>query len=103
MADAAATRQIVGLGLPATEEDDESWSAPPSRRGKDLAIDGEPPGSVGVVLSNQVYVDRTKLPPALVNRIIPQAAFQNPEFCLAQAMRLPTLGEPRHRLRASRR
>jgi superfamily II DNA or RNA helicase len=95
VADAAATGEIVGLRLPATEEDDEPWSAPPSRRGKDLVIDGELPSSVEVVLANEVYVDRTKLPPALVNRIIRLAAFQNPEFYAAQAMRLPTFGKPR--------
>jgi superfamily II DNA or RNA helicase len=95
VADAAATGQIVGLRLPATEEDDEPWSAPPSRRRKDLVIDGELPGSIEVVMANQVYVDRTRLPPALVNRIIRLAAFQNPEFYAAQAMRLPTFGKPR--------
>jgi superfamily II DNA or RNA helicase len=47
------------------------------------------------VLGNQVYIDRTKLPPALVNRIARLAAFQNPEFYAAQAMRLPTFGKPR--------
>jgi hypothetical protein len=50
---------------------------------------------VEVVLGNQVSIDRTRLPPALVNRIIRLATFQNPEFYLAQAMRLPTFGKPR--------
>lgn len=95
VADSAATGQIVGLRLPATEEDDEPWIAPPSRRGKDLVIDGELPGSVEVVLANQIYVDRTKLPPVLVNHVMRLAAFQNPEFYAAQAMRLPTFGKPR--------
>ncbi len=45
--------------------------------------------------SNQVYIDRSTLPPALVNRLIRLAAFQNPEFYAAQAMRLPTFGKPR--------
>jgi hypothetical protein len=53
------------------------------------------PGSAEVVLGNQVYIDRTKLPPVLVNRIARLAAFQNPEFYAAQAMRLPTFGKPR--------
>ena len=53
------------------------------------------PNSVEVVLGNQVYIDRSKLPPALVNRIARLAAFQNPEFYAAQAMRLPTFGKPR--------
>jgi superfamily II DNA or RNA helicase len=47
------------------------------------------------VLGNQVYIDRTKLPSALVSRIARLAAFQNPEFYAAQAMRLPTFGKPR--------
>src|ERR1700761_4932043 len=53
------------------------------------------PLSVEIVLGNQVYIDRAALPPALVNRLIRLAAFQNPEFYSAQAMRLPTFGKPR--------
>ena len=53
------------------------------------------PERVEVVLGNQVYIDRSALPPALVNRLIRLAAFQNPEFYAAQAMRLPTFGKPR--------
>jgi superfamily II DNA or RNA helicase len=53
------------------------------------------PERVTIVLSNQVYVDRGGLPPALVNRLARLAAFQNPEFYAAQAMRLPTFGKPR--------
>jgi hypothetical protein len=60
-----------------------------------LPIDGELPKSVEVVFGNQVYVDRSKLPPALINRLARLAAFQNPEFYAAQAMRLPTFGKPR--------
>lgn len=95
LAEAAATGQILGVRLPSTEEDDEPWAALPSRRSKGPPIEGELPGSVEVVLGNQIYVDRTKLPPALVNRIARLAAFQNPEFYAAQAMRLPTFGKPR--------
>ena len=53
------------------------------------------PERLEVVLGNQVYIDRSVLPPALVNRLIRLAAFQNPEFYAAQAMRLPTFGKPR--------
>jgi superfamily II DNA or RNA helicase len=48
-----------------------------------------------VVLANEVYIDRSILPPALANRLIRLAAFQNPEFYAAQGMRLPTFGKPR--------
>jgi len=95
VAEAAASGQIIRVRLPSTGEDDEPWAALPSRRGKEPPIEGELPGSVEVVLGNQVYIDRLKLPPALVNRIARLAAFQNPEFYAAQAMRLPIFGKPR--------
>jgi hypothetical protein len=47
------------------------------------------------LFGNQIYIDRLKLQPALVNRLARLAAFQNPEFYAAQAMRLPTFGKPR--------
>ena len=95
MAEAAAAGQIFGVQLPSTDEDDEPWAAPPSRRSKEPPIEGALPDSVEVVLGNQIYMDRSMLPPALVNRIARLAAFQNPEFYAAQAMRLPTFGKPR--------
>ncbi len=95
LADAATDGQIFGVRLPSTNEDDEPWTAPPSRRNKEPPIEGPLPKSVEVVLGNQVYIDRSKLPPALVNRIARLAAFQNPEFYAAQAIRLPTFGKPR--------
>jgi len=93
--EAAGAGQILGVQLPSTDEDDEPWAATPSRRKKEPPIEGPLPDSVEVVLGNQVYIDRSKLPPALVNRIARLAAFQNPEFYAAQAMRLPTFGKPR--------
>ena len=78
--EAAAIGKIIGVRLPSTEEDDEPWAALPSRRNKEPPIEGELPASVALVLGNQVYIDRTKLPPVLVNRIARLAAFQNPEF-----------------------
>ena len=93
--EAAAAGQIFGVQLPPTDEDDEPWTASPSRRNKEPPIEGPFPRSVEVVLGNQIYIDRSKLPPGLVNRIARLAAFQNPEFYAAQAMRLPTFGKPR--------
>jgi superfamily II DNA or RNA helicase len=95
VAEASNAGQVLGVRLPATEDGDEPWTAPPSRRAKDLLIQGEIPAAVDVVLANQVYLDRPTLPPSLVNRIMRLAAFQNPEFYAAQAMRLPTFGKPR--------
>ena len=93
--EAASSGQIIGVRLPSTEEEDEPWAALPSRRSKEPLIEGELPDAVEVVLGNQLYIDRTRLPPALVNRVARLAAFQNPEFYAAQAMRLPTFGKPR--------
>jgi hypothetical protein len=86
---------MLAVQLPSTEEDDEPWTALPSRRSKEPAIESVLPELVEVVLGNQVYIDRSNLPPVLVNRIGRLAAFQNPEFYTAQAMRLSTFGKPR--------
>jgi superfamily II DNA or RNA helicase len=93
--EAATAGQILAVRLPSTEEDDEPWAALPSRRSKEPAIEGPLPDLVEIVLGNQVYIDRSNIPPALVNRIARLAAFQNPEFYLAQAMRVSTFGKPR--------
>ena len=74
-------------------EDDEPWKA--SRTAKWPVITGPLPLRVGIVLSNQVFVDSTGLPAILRNRILRLASFSNPEFYQAQAMRLSTWGKPR--------
>jgi len=92
---ASSVGRILGVRLPLDDDDHEPWTAPPSRRKADLPVIGQMPETLEVVLGNQVYIDRGVLPPALVNRLIRLAAFQNPEFYAAQAMRLPTFGKPR--------
>ena len=92
---ASSSGRILGVRLPVDDDDEQPWLAPPSRRKPDPPIQGDLPGQVEVVIGNKVYVDRTGLPPALINRLARLAAFQNPEFYVAQAMRLPTFGTPR--------
>ena len=92
---AVTAGRIVGLRLPLDDDDETPWRAPPSRRRAAQPIVGEVPEGVAVVLGNQVYIDRSMLPPSLVNRLIRLAAFQSPEFYAAQAMRLPIFGKPR--------
>ncbi|MBN1868475.1 DEAD/DEAH box helicase [Candidatus Sumerlaeota bacterium] len=53
------------------------------------------PEKVEVVLGNQIYLAKEGLPPALRNRLIRLAAFQNPDFYRAQALRFPTFDKPR--------
>jgi len=88
--------RIVGVRMAATDgEDDAPWTAPPSRRRKEAPIEGPLPVELEMVLADQIYLAKQDLPPALRNRLIRLAAFQNPEFYRAQAMRLPTYDKPR--------
>src|SRR3989475_12775236 len=86
----------MGVGMAAAEEDDDDpWTAPPSRRRKEPPIPGPLPEKLELVLGDQIYIAKDNLPPALRNRLLRLAAFQNPEFYRAQAMRLPTYDKPR--------
>jgi superfamily II DNA or RNA helicase len=53
------------------------------------------PDSLTVTVANLIYLEKTQLPQSLANRLIRLAAFQNPEFYKAQAMRLPVWDKPR--------
>ncbi|NVM04474.1 MAG: DEAD/DEAH box helicase family protein, partial [Candidatus Helarchaeota archaeon] len=68
----------------------EPWMLPPSRKRKELKITGPLPEQVKLTLNNQIYIDKSEITPFLQNQLIRIAAFQNPEFYKAQAMRLPT-------------
>lgn len=48
-----------------------------------------------LTLSDKLYIEKERLPQPLLNRLIRLAAFQNPEFYKAQAMRFPVWGKPR--------
>ncbi len=87
--------RILGVRLPPDDEDDQPWLAPPSRRRQDPPLGGEAPMSLELVLGNQIYVAKEGLHPGLRNRLLRVAAFQNPEFYRAQAMRLSTYLKPR--------
>jgi len=88
--------EFLGIRLPVTDEnDDQPWAAPPSRRGMESPIVGPFPEQIDLVLGNQVYIPKAGITPSLRNRLIRLAAFQNPEFYQAQAMRLSTFGKPR--------
>ena len=87
---------IIGVKIVATDEDDiEPWLEPPSRKNKEIPITGPLPDQIKLVLGNQIYIEKEILSPSLRNRIIRLAAFQNPEFYKAQAMRFPTFDKPR--------
>lgn len=87
--------RVLGVRLPPQDEDDEPWAAPPSRRHHEPPLAGELPPALELVLGNQVYIPKDGLHPGLRNRLLRLAAFQNPEFYKAQAMRLSTYDKPR--------
>ena len=93
--DAERRGRILGVRLPPQDDGEtEPWTAPPSRR-REAPIVGDLPPTLDVVLGNQIYIPKQGLNPGLRNRLLRLAAFQNPEFYKAQAMRLSTYNKPR--------
>jgi superfamily II DNA or RNA helicase len=90
--------RVVGVRMALPDGDDETgepWKLTPSRQRKETLPSGVMPKAVEMVLSDQLYVPNGDLPPQLRNALVRLAAFQNPEFYKAQAMRLPTYDKPR--------
>ena len=87
---------LIGVRFGVSEDQDvDPWMLPPSRMRADRPIPGPFPAQVQVVRSNHVYIEKNGLHSAMLNRLLRLAAFQNPEFYKAQAMRLPTFNKPR--------
>ena len=74
------------------EENANPWqkSAPSSP-----TVAGPLPESLSVTLANLIYVEKAGLSQPLANRLIRLAAFQNPAFYQAQAMRFSVWDKPR--------
>ncbi|MGE4182496.1 MAG: DEAD/DEAH box helicase family protein [Limisphaerales bacterium] len=89
--------RVVGVRFVAPDLDGalEPWALTPSRRPVRQPISGALPKSIAIVLADQVYVPKSGVPAALRNQLVRLAAFQNPEFHKAQALRLPTYDLPR--------
>lgn len=76
-----------------TEEDEKTpWISPEPLTNK---ISTPLPDSINIVLANQIFISKEDLPQPLLNKLIRLAAFQNPEFYKAQAMRMPVWDKPR--------
>ena len=94
--EASTFGDTLGVRLAITDEEDgEPCTSPPSRRRKEKPITTPLPESISLVQGNQIFIPKEKLTPPLKNRLIRLAAFQNPEFYKAQAMRLSTFDKPR--------
>lgn len=74
----------------AEEDQPEPWKTP-----REQQLSCPMPATLTVTLANLIYFEKTELPQALANRLIRLAAFQNPEFYKAQAMRLSVWNKPR--------
>ncbi len=68
--------------------------SPTGKRGN-TKLAGPLPSRIEATLSQRLFVARSDLPPALINRIRRLAAFQNPEFYRRQATRQPIYRTPR--------
>jgi superfamily II DNA or RNA helicase/very-short-patch-repair endonuclease len=88
--------RVLGVRLPPQDEGTQApWIAPPSRHCKEPPLVGDLPSTLELVLGNQIYIAKERLHPGVRNRLLRLAAFQNPEFYKAQAMRLSTYDKPR--------
>ncbi|MBO9745968.1 DEAD/DEAH box helicase family protein [Xanthomonas phaseoli pv. dieffenbachiae] len=82
--------------LDVTFIDDEDMATPWKRgSASPQKLSGVMPTSLTVTLANLIYFEKAQLPQALANRLIRLAAFQNPEFYKAQAMRMSVWDKPR--------
>jgi superfamily II DNA or RNA helicase len=82
--------------LDVTFIDDEDLATPWKRESTAVRkLTGPMPKSLTVTLADRIYFEKSPLPQALANRLIRLAAFQNPEFYKAQAMRMSVWDKPR--------
>ena len=92
---ASASGGLLSVRLPLVEDNEEPWLAPPSRKRAPTLLCDATPETVTLARADQLYVPRQGLPSPLVARLVRLAAFQNPEFYAAQAMRRSTHDKPR--------
>ncbi|MEA5417102.1 TOTE conflict system archaeo-eukaryotic primase domain-containing protein [Synechococcus sp. BA-132 BA5] len=84
-----------GHPLDLTFIDEEDLATPWKARPPRSKLNGPLPSSLGLTLADRLYVERSELPQPLLNRLIRLAAFANPAFYKAQAMRLSVWDKPR--------
>jgi hypothetical protein len=88
-----ATGDINPLDI--TFINDEDLATPWKRENRsDKKLTGTIPKSLTITLANLIYFEKTQLQQALANRLIRLAAFQNPEFYKAQAMKMSVWDKP---------
>jgi len=81
--------------LDVTFVEEEDLKEPWKRVATTAKLPGPMPKALTATMSNLIYFEKSQLPQALANRLVRLAAFQNPEFYRAQAMRFPVWDKPR--------
>src|SRR5207302_1270954 len=71
------TGNVIGVRMSLADEDsvEDPWLLPPSRRTPEKPIPGPLPATVRIVRANLLFIDKTGLPEAMLNRINRLAAF----------------------------
>lgn len=96
---AGKTREIrrSGAGIKSGQKIEEEISEKPWERHfvNTQLLRGVLPSLLTLVLSNMIFIEKKELSQQLLNRLIRLAAFQNPEFFKAQALRLSVWNKPR--------
>ncbi|WP_026078051.1 DEAD/DEAH box helicase family protein [Pseudomonas sp. PAMC 26793] len=89
---AMGNRDPLGVAYVDDEDDAEPWKDCESRSRK---LTCPLPAAVNITLANLIYFEKSELPQPLANQLVRLAAFQNPEFYKAQAMRMSVWNKPR--------
>ncbi len=92
VAKAISDRSILCVKTSTLQEDnvEDPWTLPPSGVKKQLIANYPIPEKVSIFFGDLLYFEKEGLPAGLQNQLIQLAAFQNPEFYKAQAMRRAT-------------
>jgi len=96
----AALTDLMGdrhpLDIAYADVPDDNADTPWVRAAKpEVKLSDTMPKAVCATIGNQLFIEKAGLPQSLMNRLIRLAAFQNPDFYKAQAMRISTWNIPR--------
>lgn len=89
---AMGNRDPLGVAFVDEQNDAEPWK---QREQTSRSLTCPLPSTLNVTQANLIYFEKSQLPQPLANQLIRLAAFQNPDFYKAQAMRLSVWNKPR--------
>ena len=92
---AVETGRVTAVKMPVLDEGEVPWEQPPSRKKATHDLNAGLTAPLNIVIENEIYFTKSQLPAKLQTALLRLAAFQNPEFYSAQAMRMPTYDKPR--------